>query len=295
MQFDQPASSIQPVVGDHRAWPTGRRTFSPYGVSLRAGELLSQTWQVWRDDAARLTGITALPYGFVFLAAIGLVVAGVVMGFDPDRLEESGPFMGLVIGGGGGLVISATLLLVAAAAGTFHAVEERLRGEPRADGVIGMLLLGIGSVGRLMGAYIFVGMVMVALAMPAITVSGLAIASESWGLGLGAMLLWMPTCIAWIYASLRLLVAGPAIVVEDLGVIDGIKRSLAMTRGNVVDIFVAGLVLWAVLFAVNMATSVISLIPILGAMFQLAISIVLGSIQAVFMFLLYAALRDREG
>jgi hypothetical protein len=295
MQFDQPASSVQPVVGDHRAWPTGERPFSPYGVSLRAGDLLSQTWRVWRDDAVRLTGITALPYGFMFLAAIGLVVAGVVMGFDPDHLEDSGPFMGLVIGGGGGLVISAALLLVAAAAGTFHAVEERLRGEHRADGVIGMLLLGVGSLARLMGAYIVVGAAMMALALPATVATGMAFAAESWGLGIGAMLLWMPTCIAWIYASLRLLVAGPAIVVEDLGVIDGIKRSLAMTRGHVVDIFVAGLVLWAVLFGVNMATTVISLVPIFGAMFQLVVGIVMASIQAVFMFLLYAGLRDREG
>lgn len=295
MQFEEPVNPVQPVVGDHRAWPTGQRSFSPYGVSLRAGDLLQQTWQMWRDDVVRLTGITALPYGFMIIAAIGLVVVGAVMGFDPDHLEDSGPFMGLVIGGGGGLVISAALLLVAAAAGTFHAVEERLRGEHRADGVVGTLLLGVGSLMRLMGAYLVVGIVMTAMAIPATAATIGAIATESWGLGGVALLVWVPTFVAWIYASLRLVVAGPAIVAEDLGVVDGIKRSLALTSGQVLDVFVAGLVMWAVMFGVNMATSVLSIIPLFGAVVQLVFGIVMASIQAVFMFLLYAGLRDREG
>ncbi len=71
--------------------------------------------------------------------------------------------------------------------------------------------------------------------------------------------------------------------------------ALAMTRGNVLDIFVAGLVLSAVLFGVSFATTVLSLIPIFGAMIQFVFGIVTASIQAVFMFLLYAGLRDREG
>lgn len=295
MQFDHPASPVQPVVGDHRAWPAGRRAFSPYGVSLRAGDLLQRTWQMWRDDALRLIGITALPYGFMFVAAIALVVAGFAMGFNPDHLEDSGPFMGLVIGGGGGLVISAALLLVAAAAGTFHAVEERLRGEHRADGVVGMLLLGVGSLMRLVGAYLVVSVGIAAITVPAGVASVAAVANESWSIGAVALLLWAPTIVTWIYASLRLIVAGPAIVAEDLGVMDGIQRSIALTRGNVGDVFVAGLVVGAVLMCVNMATSILGIIPLFGIFVQLVSGIVMASIQAVFMFLLYAALRDREG
>jgi len=294
MQFDQPASSVQPVVGDPRAWPTGERTFSPYGVSLRAGDLLQQTWQMWRDDAPRLLGITALPYGFMLVAAIGLVVAGAMMGFDPDHLENSGPFIGLVLGGGGGLLISAMLLLVAAAAGTFQAVEERLRGEHRADGVVGMLLLGVGSLGRLMGAYVVVGLAISVIAMPALAATAGAVAAESVPFGVLAFFLWMPTVIAWIYASLRLIAVGPAIVAEDVGVMAGVRRSLELTRGNVGDVFVASLVLGAVLLGVNMAMTVLGFIPLFGALVQFVSGIVIASVQSVFMFLLYAALRDRE-
>jgi hypothetical protein len=293
MQFDQPVSPVQPVVGDHRAWPTGRQSFSPYGVSLQAGDLLQQTLQMWRDDALRLLGITALPYGFMLLAMIGLVAAGFAIGFDPDHLEDSGPFMGLVIGGGGGLLISAALLLVAAAAGTFQAVEERLRGEHRADGVVGMLLLGIGSLGRLMWAYVAVGLAMSCIAMPALALSFGAFATESVGLGVVAFLTWMPTVIACIYASLRLIAVGPAIVAEDLGVMAGIRRSLELTSGNVGDVFVASLAFGAVLLGVNMAMTVLGLIPLFGLFVQFGSGIVLGSAQSVFMFLVYAALRDR--
>jgi hypothetical protein len=46
---------------------------------------------------------------------------------------------------------------------------------------------------------------------------------------------------------------------------------------------------------VNMATSVLGIIPLFGAVVQLVSGIVMASVQAVFMFLLYAGLRDREG
>jgi hypothetical protein len=54
MQHIEPASSAQPFVGDRHAWPSsprGGQAFTPYGVSLQPGELLTQTWRVWRGDA----------------------------------------------------------------------------------------------------------------------------------------------------------------------------------------------------------------------------------------------------
>lgn len=292
----QPNQPVQPVVGDHLAWPSRKtQQFTPYGVSLQVGDLLTQLWTTWKSDAWRLIGITALPYGFMAVAMVGLVVAGVMMGFDPDHLDESGPLLGLVIGGGGGFLISSWLLMVAAMAGTWLVVEEKLRGEDKGAGVIGSLLNGLHGLGRLTGAYFLMGVLMTALMAPALAALGGAVALESWALGGVAMLLMLPTFLAVMFVSLRLMPLGPVLVAEDVGVIDAFKRSLELTRGNFGDIFVAAIAFFGVMMAVNMGVTVIGLIPLVGVVVQLAFGIVMGSIQAVFMFMLYAGLRDRQG
>lgn len=297
MQPHQPHQPIQPVVGDPSAWPARPAPqFSPYGVSINAGDLLGRTWSAWRGDALRLTLITGLPYGFLILGVIGVVVAGVVMGFNLDRVEEGGAFLGLLIGGGGGLMVSAWLLMVAAMAGTWMVVEERLRGEDRSAGAFSALLGGLHALGRLTVAYLIVGVAMTIVMAPALALSAGAVVAESWAMGGGALLLWCPTLIAIFIATLRLVAAGPAIVAEDLGAIAGLRRSMELTRGHVVaDVFVACLAFGGVLMAVNMMVSILGLITIVGMFVQLAFGVVLGSVQATFLFLLYAGLRDRQG
>ncbi len=264
----------------------------PYGVSLRASDLLTRAWAAFREDAARLMGITALPYAFMVVALVGLIVAGVVMGFDIDKLDESGPLMGLAIGGGGGFVISAWLMMIAAQAGVFLVVEERLRGESRGLGTMGALLQGLGSLGRMVGAYTTIGVAMMAVCAPAALLAGVAIATESVAAGVAAFVLLMPSVIAIFYASMRMVVVGPAIVAEDLGVVAALKRSMDLTRGRVSDVFVAFLVLGAVLMGFNIVVSIVGIIPLVGAVVQIAASIVMGAVQCVFMFYVYAALRD---
>ncbi len=291
----QPVEPVQPVVGDHLAWPTRRQARqAPYGVSLRATELLSQSWNALKDDMGRLVGITALPYAFMVVAMIGLVVAGIAMNFDIDHLDESGPLMGLVIGGGGGFVISAWLMMIAAQAGTFLVAEERLRGESRSVGTVGALMQGLGFLGRLCGAYMLMGLVAMVVFSPTMILAGAAVATENVAFGVGAAMFAIPSFLVLWYGSLRVMAAGPAIVAEDLGVIDAIKRSIALTEGKVTDVFVAFLVFGAVMFGVNMMVSIIGIIPLVGVLVQLGFSVAMGAFQSVFMFYVYAALKDAE-
>jgi hypothetical protein len=300
MQHTEPASSAQPFVGDRHAWPSsprGGQAFTPYGVSLQPGELLTQTWRVWRGDAWRLTGVTALPYGLALVAAIVFVAALVSM-VDVsalDQLSLSGPLLGLLVGGGGGLMITAGLLFIAATAGIYHATEECLRQEKRTEGVMGTLLLGLSSLFRIIVAYCVMGAILSIVVAPAVGVGTWAVSSESWALGAAAVVLGCVSAVVGIFISMRFLLAGPVIVAEDVGAFAGLQRSYELTRGRFIDLFVAVLAMGAVVFGVNVVTSAIVIVPVVGLIGQLVISVILASMQSVFMFLVYAGARDLEG
>jgi hypothetical protein len=298
MQSNEPSQSVQPILGDHRAWPSRpSTTHIPYGLSLNAGELLTRTWSVWQADALRLTGITAIPY--VLMAVVGAVAGSlaVASGIDIDieHLEDSGPVIGLAIGGGVGLCISIVLSFIAAQAGTFLVVEERLRGEARGISVVGAILSGLSALLPMMGAWLVVGAVVCVALVPAAMVGIAAVSMDSWALGGAAALLLFPVGIAGFVASLRLFAIGPVVVTEDVGPIASIRRSLELTRGKLGDVFVAFLVFGAVMFAVNLVTGILGLIPIVGMLVQLAVGIVVGSLQSVYVYLVYGALRDQQG
>jgi hypothetical protein len=297
MQSNEPSQSVQPIPGDHRAWPTPATATShePYGLSLNAGELLTRAWNVWRADALRLIGITAIPY--VLMAVVGTMagIVAVASGFDIEHLEVSDPVMGLAIGGGVGLLISIVLSFIAAQAGTFLVVEERLRGESRGVSAVGAILTGRSALLPMMGAWLVVGAAICVALVPAAIVGIAAVSMESFALGGAAALLVFPVCIAAFVASLRLFAIGPVVVTEDVGPIASIRRSLELTRGKLGDIFVAFLVFGAVMFAVNLVTGILGLIPVVGMLVQLAIGIVVGSLQSVYVYLVYGALRDQEG
>lgn len=296
MQSNEPSQSVQPILGDHRAWPSRpSTTHIPYGLSLNAGELLTRTWSVWQADALRLTGITAIPY--VLMAVVGAVAGSlaVASGIDIEHLEDSGPVIGLAIGGGVGLCISIVLSFIAAQAGTFLVVEERLRGEARGISVVGAILSGLSALLPMMGAWLVVGAVVCVALVPAAMLGIAAVSMDSWALGGAAALLLFPVGIAGFVASLRLFAIGPVVVTEDVGPIASIRRSLELTRGKLGDVFVAFLVFGAVMFAVNLVTGILGLIPIVGMLVQLAVGIVVGSLQSVYVYLVYGALRDQQG
>jgi hypothetical protein len=49
------------------------------------------------------------------------------------------------------------------------------------------------------------------------------------------------------------------------------------------------------MFAVNIVTGILGLIPVVGMLVQLAVGVVFGSLQSVYVYLVYGALRDQEG
>ncbi len=291
-----PSQPVQSVVGDPRAWPQAPTLpDTPYGVPLQASELLRRTFEVWRDDAVRLGLLTALPYAFVVVAAAaGVVGYGVADAhlFNSSLLQSFGPLQAALVGVLGGLFITSALFFVAAYAGGFLVVDERLRGESRSSGPLGALLAGLPHLGRLLVAYVVVGVAMAMCMVPAAACTAVAVPAESWPLGLGAAALAFLGVAGVCFVGLRLVAAGPALVAENLGPFAALQRSLDLTRGRVGDIFVACDVFFVVLFGLNAATTVLTILPLLGVLVQVLVGVALASLQTVFLFVLYAALRD---
>jgi hypothetical protein len=87
---------------------------------------------------------------------------------------------------------------------------------------------------------------------------------------------------------------GPALVLEQVAPFRACSRSIELTRGNLRDTFLACFCFFGVLGVINVATTAVGMSPLLDAIVQLVVGVVLASLQAVFVACLYAALRDRE-
>ena len=294
MQPNQPISSLG---GKPSSWPSREPTYHPFGVQFEAGQLLTRTFSLWSKDIGRLIGINALPIALILvLGALGVGAAFAVYGVAVlNAFDDSAMWIPLAIGGMGFGIVS-WLLYVAGQVGSFVAVEEVIRGEPPRIGAFGAITAGLSSMPALLGVYAVFAVITAVILVPVTGLTVAAIASESIGLGIGAFVVAMPSSVVICYVGLRLLTIAPvAAVVEELGPIAALRRSLELTKGNAIDLFVAALVFGVTLMGINICLSILGIIPIVGAFVQLASIVVLGSLQAVWATLAYAGLRDRLG
>ncbi len=270
----QPNQPIQPLVGDQQSWPKGQtKTHAPYGLSLNPGEMVTRTWELFRNDAGRLIGISALPYFALILMGVGVgVVAGVADA--GGRNFEDLAFLIPLVAIGGGLVWSMVLAMLAAQAGTLIVVEEQVRGEPKTMGIFGAFMHGLSNIGRIFGITVVVFAGMLLLWSPLAALIGLAIGMESFAFGGAALIIALPVLVTTFILSLRLCMAVPAAVLEDVSVIEAFRRSIELT--------------------INMVVTIVGIIPIVGALVQLASAVVLTAVQQTYLFLIYGGLRDSE-
>lgn len=297
MHPNQPISSLG---GQPSSWPSRAPTYHPFGVQLDAGQLISRTFSLWSDDFWRLVGINALPLALM----LGLGVVGGVAAFALYGVGIAGALDGNIgdamllplIAGGVGFSIVCGLLYVAGQVGSYVAVEEMVRGEPRRIGAFAAIGAGLSSMPAVIGIYLFFGVLSTLLMSPVMGLGVAAAVSESWMLGGAAALVAMPCFVLLCYASLRLLTVAPvAAVIEELGPIAALRRSLELTKGNTVDLFIAALVFGCAMFGINMVVGFFGLIPFLGIFVQLAAMVLFGALQSVWLTLAYAGLRDRLG
>lgn len=95
--------------------------------------------------------------------------------------------------------------------------------------------------------------------------------------------------IAVIYNSLRLFLSTPIFLSKDIGIIDSIRESWRITRGNVISIIIALILIWLIVMVLSGALFLIIFIPglIIVAIIALAAFFVMPILAALVFFLFY--------
>lgn len=221
---DAPAE--QPVLETQLVAPAAGAAAAP---RLSVGDVLSRTLRVWWAHVAAFTAMSVVVYA-PLLAAFGLFFGWILSapaGRPPDA-AELGPRIAALLAGS---AVTMVLSVVQAGAVTFATVG-LLRGER-------------ASLGRMLAVGFRRGLPVVG--------TGLVLWLATMA---GFLLLFVPGILFLVAAC----VAIPAAVVERPGVLGAIRRSFELTRGSRGALFLAGLAIIVVLWALSAAVQVAAMV-----------------------------------
>lgn len=182
------------------------------------GELLARAWQLYRRE----------PWLFLLLTAVTVVPVGILSAIagqaaaDAGDLAQAGAIIGIAI-------IPAVLLLPVSGAAVAYATVRRLAGDPVSAGT------ALERVG-LRFWILFSALVLVTL-----------------GVIVGLFALVIPG----IFLAILWLFAGQAVVVEDKGILDSLRRSQDLVRGAWWTVFLAWLLIQVVTGLAQLAIGIL--------------------------------------
>lgn len=260
----------------------------PYNIRFGVSEPLTETFRLWGNDLGRLVLMTLIPYAFLLPFGVGFGIwAAISMsgGGEPSTTQ-------LVVLGAVGfaLAVVAGILMLASSAGTMLLAEDKERSGGTGLGVWQAFLAGLSRSGWLILAnLLYLAIIVVLWGIPVAVPIALLVTTEQplWALGFVPAL---GTFVVGIWLLTRLMPMLPLIVVEELTVGVALSRAWQLTAGRALDVFLANLVFGVALMGIYMAVGIISIIPLLGLLIQLAANVILGSLQSVYAFTLYAGL-----
>lgn len=267
-----PPAANQPPVHQTTALPPPGAQWAqpaPVGIpTLTAGTLLTRTLEVWWHNLGKLVLLSLVMFAPILVVMVALFGAAFAMGVmdgsqaDPARLLPAF---------GAGLVAMVLVVLPLAMimlGGINYGVIRWLAGQEAGVGdmlrqgarrVWGLVLAGLLVVLAILGGYLL------------LIVPGIMIA--------------VATCVAL-----------PAATVERVGAVDAFKRSLELTRGYRWPIFAAFLLLGLLNVAFSVVGMIFNLIPFLGALVSLGLSLVTATMPYVMPAVAYHDLRvAKEG
>jgi membrane-anchored glycerophosphoryl diester phosphodiesterase (GDPDase) len=230
---------------------------------LSLGELLDRTFTLYRGNFWVFVGIMAIP------AALGIPITYLVLQFDVNLFANPAtpvaPSPGLILGFLGGYFLLMILLMIVysiVAAAITYAVSESYLG--RRASIAAAYKSVRGKVWRLFGVAVNVILRLIGIMMAVGAVIGLVGSLILAGLGAAGAVatgsqiamgivvvifvlgLYISALSAMIYLALRYAVAIPALVLENLGVLASIRRSVQLTRGRRGHVFIALLLAWII-------------------------------------------------
>jgi hypothetical protein len=247
---------------------------------------------MWQRDWGRLVVLALFPTGAMFVMAllggIGAVATGMTGSESPGTA-----MMAALVGLATIAIVFLAILYTAATAGMFAVVDEAERTGAGGLSVWQSFLLGLSKTGKLLAVVIITGaLCTVAFSAFFGPLAAAAITSTS-VFALGAIP-GFALFVACLYGMLRLAPLWVVTVVEDVSIVGAFARAFALTRGRVGTIFVAFLLYFVVMMAVSMGGSILGLIPIIGILINLVVSLGTMTLGAAWQFSLYAGLVSED-
>jgi hypothetical protein len=247
---------------------------------LSLGELLDRTFTLYRGNFWLFVGIMALPAALGIPATFLLLQVNSALGITPGSPTPPNPAALFALLGwyalifAVGLVVYSLVYAIIAAAMT-HAVSEAYLGRNSTVGAAYKSVRGkvwrlfgvaLNILIRLIGISILVTMVLGGIGVLVIAATTLATRSVAAAtspavigifVGLMALALYALMIAAMVYLALRYAVSIQALVLENLGVLASIRRSVQLTRGRRGQVFVAMLLA----FIISLVGSMVFYMP----------------------------------
>ena len=266
--------------GGQPVWGAGLPTYKPGIIALRPlslGDIVEGSFACLRRSPRTFLGLALLTSLAVLLAAGLLFLVGYLLSTSLESPDTVDLFLAF------GLTSSVAVLLFLSSA-TSIALSGILA-YPVGEAVLGRAAT-MGETWRRTRRYLprLMGLCLL-LVVPATVVFGLVIALTVWGFTEGAPALGavgvvgtVALLLATLWLGIRLSLATPALVLEDLGVIASLRRSWRLTSGLfwrtlgilLVSSVLIGVVQYVLSFAVQMAGMLLGLV--LASMFSGATS-----------------------
>lgn len=222
---------------------------------LSLGELLDRTFSLYRRHFWLFVGIMAVPAAFVIPERVLLLnIQGTFFTIDPRRpptLPSPGFFAAVAVGYVAFMIVFGAVSAVGMAAVT-SAVADAYLG--RASTVRGAYARIRGKFWKLLGVVFNIWLRILGILLPALAVGiavvvgiGVAGGTQNNPLVIALMVLlflfiYLAALAVCVWFALRYTVSIPVLMLEDLGVLATIRRSVFLTRGRRGHIFLALLV-----------------------------------------------------
>lgn len=212
---------------------------------MTIGEVLDRTFKLYKTEFWLFTGIMSLPFLviFVFNVSAGAVSNGAVTSMRAGHMPSLSPSF-IATGAGAILlfVIGILVLISVGQAATIFAVSDIYLG--RTATIRGSFQQVRGHVLQVIGTIILVGLSIFAVVLVSVPV---ILAASSLGavvLAISAFGLVLFLIFAVFGLVCRLSLAVPVVTLENNGPVSALSRSLELTRGFAMQIFVILLLYW---------------------------------------------------
>ena len=236
---------------------------------MSTSQVLDRTFSLYRQNFLLFAGITALPPGLILIGQLLLLL--VTRPIPGGPMESGDPMrVGATIGAAalGGLLLFALALAgyAFAAGATVYAVSRVHLGhatsiaecyrliKPHFWSILGIVIL----VGLCVFALIFAGAMFLIVPF-ALGVAGGGRPNVSAGMAVGLLVGFLVLAVALIFAiylSAKLSLSVPACVLENLGVVDSMKRSWRLAQGTVLRLILVTILAGVIAWVLSMVLSI---------------------------------------